>query len=538
MKTYKALSLTSLIALAAVGFASGAVEATTDSILIKTDSTFQPQLTDITFGTSPSADLGIAGWRKVTLPRSASVATALAFYKKAPGVIAVEQNFIARALGLPNDPALSKQYWVPITKAPQAWDVFKGSGSFTVAVLDSGSDYTHEDLKSKIISKGKDFINNDDDAMDDNGHGTHCAGLVGAATNNGLGGTGMGYNITILPVKVLGAGGGGSFDAVIGGMKWAADSQARVLSMSLGGYGFSNAMQDAADYVAGKGKIIVAAAGNDNLDAATTPMYPANLKNVFSVAATTSTDARAGFSNYGDKEIDVAAPGEGIYSTIWPGGGYAYESGTSMACPIVAGLVGLVWSYSPTEKHTTILDAIMKTSDNVGPFVISGRVNAFRAVDYFTVATPVSATLVSRSIFQGTSVSGTAPVANIRSINAQGVGQIAAISSTYKMPSNPIAGLKKTNITTTFGAHATGTAQLFLWNYSTGKYDLVNSVPGSGGRISYETTVMPAQYYDRTTRNFSLIVRMLVPNRPGSSTSTFVFPVNSMSAVFSYRANP
>jgi thermitase len=407
-----------------------------------------------------------------------------------------------------------------------------------VAVLDSGSDYTHEDLRSKIISKGKDFINNDDDAMDDNGHGTHCAGLVAAATNNGLGGAGMGYNISIIPVKVLSAGGGGSYDAIIGGMKWAADGQARVLSMSLGGYGYSSALQDAADYVASRGKIIVAAAGNDNLDAATTPAYPANLKNVFSVAATNASDVKAGFSNYGDKEIDIAAPGEGIYSTIWPGGGYANASGTSMACPIVAGLVGLVWSYSPNDKNTQILDAIMKTSDNVGPFVISGRINAFRAVDYFTVSTPIPATLVSRSIFQGTSVTGSAPVANIRSINAAGAGQIAAISATYKMPSNPIAGLKKTSITTTFGAHATGTAQLFLWNYSTGKYDLVNSVPGSGGRISYDTAVMPAQYYDRTTRNFTLIVRMLVPNRSGSSTSPFVLPVNSMSAVFSYRANP
>ena len=524
--------------LAAFGFAGMQPDASANSILIKTTQEFQPGLVDSVFGTELSKDLGVAGWRKVFVPASSSVSRALEYYKRAPGVVSVEPNYIVRAFGLPNDPGISKQYWVNITKAPQAWDIFKGQGSMVVAVIDTGVDYTHEDLKSKMVSKGRDFVNNDDDAMDDQGHGTHCAGLVGAATNNGLGGAGMGYNIRILPVKVLSSAGGGTADQIIGGIKYAADSEAKVLSMSLGGYGRSEAMSDAVQYAWGKNKIVVAAAGNDSLDAGVNPMYPANYDNVYSVAATNSSDQRAWFSNYSKTLIDVAAPGEDIYSTIWPGGGYANESGTSMACPITAGLVGLVWSYAPTAKPQQILDVISKTADNVGPFVKSGRINAFKAVDYFTVSVPISATLVGKSVFQGAAVFGTAPFMNIQSESIRNLGQAAGVTSVFRMPTNPVSQMRKATISASFGANAASTVQLFLWNYATSKYDLVSSVPGTSGQLNYSVDTLPTQYYDKNTRNYSLILRSLVPTRSGYNTASYVFPVQSITGSFTYRVNP
>lgn len=527
-----------MLALASVGITAPKVEFASDSILIKTNSTFQPSLVDVPFGATPSRDLGVAGWRKVSLPLGVSLASARAYYGKAAGVDKVEPNYVLRGLGLPNDPGISKQYWVHITKAPQAWDVFKGQGSMVVAVIDTGVDHTHEDLKSKVISKGKDFVNNDDDAMDDQGHGTHCAGLVGAATNNGVGGAGMGYNIRILPVKVLSAGGGGTADQIIGGIKYAADSEAKVLSMSLGGYGRSEAMSDAVQYAWGKNKIIVAAAGNDNLDAAANPMYPANYDNVYSVAATNSGDQKAGFSNFSKTLIDVAAPGEEIYSTIFPGGGYAFASGTSMACPITAGLVGLVWSYSPTSKPQQIIDVISMTADNVGPFVKSGRINAFKAVDYFTVSVPVASTLISKSVFQGAAVAGSASFMNIQSQAVRNLGQVAGVTSVFRLPTNPISQMRKATISATFGINVSATVQLFLWNYSTGKYDLAASAPGSAGQLSYTVDTMPAQYYDKTKRNYSVILRSLVPSRSGFNTASYVFPIRTFTGNFSYRVNP
>jgi hypothetical protein len=170
--------------------------------------------------------------------------------------------------------------------------------------------------------------------------------------------------------------------------------------------------------------------------------------------------------------------------------------------------------------------------------VKSGRINAFKAVDYFSVSVPVSATLVSKSVFQGSAVFGTAAFMNIQSESVRNLGQVAGVTSVFRLPTNPISQMRKATISATFGTNNGATVQLFLWNYSTSKYDLVTSVPGSTGQITYAVDTLPTQYYDKTTRNYSLILRSLVPSRSGYGTASYVFPIRTLTGSFSYRLNP
>ncbi|MDY6986373.1 MAG: S8 family peptidase [Candidatus Thermoplasmatota archaeon] len=294
------------------------------------------------------------------------------------GVRYVEPDYVATAFFTPNDPLFSQQYGPQSIRAPQAWDVQAGSEGVMVAVVDTGVDYTHEDLYGRVIP-GYDYVNNDTDPMDDQGHGTHCAGIIGATLNNGVGIAGI-AQVSIMAVKALDSQGSGYYSWISSGIRYAVDNGANVISMSLGGPSDSQVMRDACDYAWNNGVLVVAAAGNDYGGAVS---YPAKYDSVMAVSAIDSNDKLAYYSNVGP-EIEVCAPGSSVLST-YPGNQYVSMSGTSMACPHVAGVAGLVFSQSPYLSNVDVRNMLCDTAIDLGSYGWDqsfgyGKVNAEGAV--------------------------------------------------------------------------------------------------------------------------------------------------------------
>ncbi len=313
---------------------------------------------------------------------SGMVAEAISVLSTCPEVRYAEPNYLAFiADTIPSDPNWILQYGLISIRAPQGWDYSTGSSAVTIAIIDSGVDLNHPDLVGKIVA-GYDFVNNDAIAQDDNGHGTHVAGIAAASANNGYGVVGVSWGARIMPVKVLNAGGGGSFADVADGIIWAADHGAQVINLSLGGASSSTVLQDAVNYAYGKGVILIAAAGNTGSG---TVLYPARYPNVIAVGAVDNTNNHTGFSNFGP-ELDLVAPGASIYSSVI--GGYGYKSGTSMAAPFVAGLAAILRGYpagsSPDaiafEMESTALDLGVSGVDNLYGYGLIQMDSAIRLV--------------------------------------------------------------------------------------------------------------------------------------------------------------
>jgi len=291
-------------------------------------------------------------------------------------VVYVEPNRVRSTQAVnPNDPSFATQWALNTVKAVKAWGSYPGqyylatgmtSGRVKVAVLDTGADCTHPDFKNAggtsvsssaggqlnmTLSKADYATTRPSPActwQDDHGHGTHTAGIIGASANNGTGIAGLAYGAELLIYRVLDQNGTGSDSAIARGITWAADAGARIISMSLGGIGYSQTLQDAVTYAWRKNALVVAAAGNNNSGSL---FFPAGANNAFGVAATDSADKRASFSNYGDY-VDIAAPGVGVYSTLPTytnkfSTNYGSLSGTSMATPYVAALAALLAAQSP-----------------------------------------------------------------------------------------------------------------------------------------------------------------------------------------------
>jgi thermitase len=275
------------------------------------------------------------------------VAESTAAISACPEVRYAEPNYVASiADTIPSDPNWNLQYGLVNIRAPQGWDYSTGSAAVTIAILDSGVDLGHADLASKIVP-GYDFVNGDAIPQDDNGHGTHVAGIAAATGNNNIGVTGVSWGARIMPVKVLNAAGGGLFANVAAGIIWAADNGAQVINLSLGGSSPSTVLQDAVNYAYGKGVVLVAAAGNTGSNFV---LYPAHYPNVIAVGAVDSANNYAGFSNFGP-ELDLVAPGTSIYSTVI--GGYGYKSGTSMSAPYVSGLAAILCGINSSPASVT-----------------------------------------------------------------------------------------------------------------------------------------------------------------------------------------
>jgi thermitase len=347
--------------------------------------------------------------------RPGTVARTVRALAKNPLVEYAEPNGVLHALPNPGDPyddttcygtssgdCVTQWAWARVG-AYAAWDVTTGSASVRVAVVDTGidvgnldhifPDYTgHEDIVSCQTPIVKSFVAGET-GNDDNGHGTHVSGTIGACTDNAVGVSGANWAVQLMGVKVLDYSGSGSLTAVASGIKWAADNGAKVINLSLGTPTRSRTLQRAVDYAWRKGAVLACAAGNDGTS---TLMYPAAYPNCIAVAATDASDAKADFSNYGASWVDVAAPGVNILSTMqdqWDwcflcyGYGYleGYDalSGTSMATPHVAGLAALVWARGQCTTNTCVRSKIESTADAIagtGTYWKYGRVNYLKAV--------------------------------------------------------------------------------------------------------------------------------------------------------------
>jgi subtilisin family serine protease len=293
--------------------------------------------------------------------------------------------------------------------AMRAWATTKGSDDIVVAVLDTGVDYTHQDLVGNIWTRpasidryedsslgvvddvhGFNAIDIDSDPMDKNGHGTHCAGIIGAEGGNGFGVTGVNWRIRIMPLKFMSAGGFGTTKDAIECINYAIDRKhagvnIRVINASWGSTQKSRALEEIIREAYKNGILFVAASGNSGTNTDKTPHYPAsfNVGNIISVAALNRNDELASFSNYGAKSVHVAAPGVEILST-WLANEFEEHSGTSMATPVVAGVAALVLSKDPKltvdELRELLLQSVDRLPNLKGKTATEGRINAARAV--------------------------------------------------------------------------------------------------------------------------------------------------------------
>lgn len=328
-----------------------------------------------------------------------NVPAAIKALQKNPNVEFVEPNYIVAAFAAPNDPFYSPYQWH--LDNPQygginleaAWDLSTGAG-VTVAVVDTGVDASLEDAPT-CVTAGYNFVANNTDATDDNGHGSHVAGTIAQATNNGIGAAGVAYDACVMPVKVLGANGSGYTSDVALGVRYAADNGAKVINLSLGGGSYSQTMVDALAYAYNKGVTIVAASGNDSRG---TVSYPAAYDEyVIAVGATSYDEEKASYSNYGSA-LDIVAPGGEMYVQRGPhtrtndenndgysdgvlqntigsnGEGYYFFQGTSMASPHVAGVAALVLGYGNAATPEQVRAALQTTADDLGA---TGRDDSF-----------------------------------------------------------------------------------------------------------------------------------------------------------------
>jgi len=320
----------------------------------------------------------------VQIPKN-KVKQMLRFYQREEFVEFAEPDYVAFAIGTPNDPYFGKQWGIDKIDAPEAWNKTQGLSKIKIAICDTGIDQDHEDLAGKIVAN-KNFTWPWSMTVDDKyGHGTHVAGIAAAVTDNGKGVAGVGFKSSLMNAKVLNDSGSGNYSWIANGITWAANNGAKVINLSLGGTSPSSTLKNAVDYAWSKGCVIVAAAGNDNTNA---PLYPAYYDNCIAVAATDQNDAKASFSNYGTW-VDIAAPGVDIFSTM-PNHknkigikNYGSLSGTSMATPHVSGVAALVWATAYGTSNATVRARIEDTAEEVGTIWSTyeiERVNAYKAV--------------------------------------------------------------------------------------------------------------------------------------------------------------
>jgi subtilisin family serine protease len=341
-----------------------------------------------------------AGTHVLTVPDGKVQATIDALQRN-PNVRYAEPDYLVQAEMTPNDSYYNKLWAMPKISANTAWDVTTGSKDVVVGVVDTGIDYTHPDIAANAWSNsgaingcaagthGYNVLTKTCDPMDDHNHGTHVSGTIGAVGNNGIGVIGVDPSVSIMGLKFLNSGGGGTTAGAVTAIDWAVKAKVagvnvRVLSNSWGGGGYSQALKDEIEKAGARDILFVAAAGNYGSNNDATPFYPCSYHtaNEICVAASDSHDRLASFSNYGVGTVDLAAPGTDILSTI-RGGAYGTLSGTSMATPHVSGTAALVLARgyeSVADLKTTILSTVDPIAAASGKTTTGGRLDADAAV--------------------------------------------------------------------------------------------------------------------------------------------------------------
>jgi hypothetical protein len=396
----------------------------------------------------------------VTVP-AADVSAALQQLRSNPSVAYAELNHQVRITDVtPDDPAFADQWGATRTAQPAAWSRSTGSG-ITVAVVDSGVSPISE-LAGRLLP-GYDFVNDDSDATDVNGHGTKAASVIAAKGNNATGIAGVCWDCKILPVRVLDGNGSGYSDDVAAGITYAADRGAQVINLSLGGPDYSQLTENAVNYAVAKGAVVIASAGNSGVSARS---YPAGHPNAIAVAGSTSADGRYSWSNYGtvaDPWVDVAAPGSNIAQGM--NGGLYWYDGTSSAGPVVAGIAALARAAAPAASVAQIRAAIDSGADPVGTWVAKGRVNAGATLAALTgtpgtanpnpvpnpPATPAGPVITGIGLTAGQLVRGTVTFSpSITSATALTKVQLRTESGTKEATTNlPLTGTRQVSWKTT-----------------------------------------------------------------------------------------
>ncbi len=345
-----------------------------DEVLVKFNPRVSQEQSIAGLGNQKIRNLDQSGWVHLKLPLGRTVEQTLAAYKNDSNVEIAQPNYLYHASAFPNDPNYAQQWALKNTgqivsavaqpgstldgmnnpgtpgadmDVEAAWDHITDCSSMTVAVVDTGVNYNHTDLASNMWNGGAsfpnhgfNFVNNNNDPMDRNGHGTHVAGIIGAIGNNSLGITGACWKASIMAVRVLDAAGSGTTATVISGVNFAVANGAKVINMSLGGSSFDPAFSSTITNAQSNGVVVVVAAGNglSNNDSGTTPVYPCNFtqSNLICVAALDQNYQLATYSNYGATSVDVGAPGTNILSS-WAG------TNTSISDPLTSG-----WTFTTT----------------------------------------------------------------------------------------------------------------------------------------------------------------------------------------------
>ncbi len=348
-------------------------------------------------GLEKAGELEGLGWVVVKVPEGSTVREKALELFSDPRVAAVEPDLVYKALDVqPNDEFFFLQWYLrndgtfgngsragADIEATKGWEYEKGSEAIIIAIVDTGVDYTHPDLEGKVI-KGYDYVNDDDDPMDDHGHGTAMAGIAAAKTNNEKGIAGVCWNCKIMAIKALDAQGVGFTTNIAYGIRYAIKHGAKVINLSLGSAYPSQALLDAIEEAYNSNVLVVAAAGNSGASV----FYPAAYSpKCISVGATDYNDQRPSFSNYGSS-LDVVAPGVMIATTwpTWDQYQYVYISGTSASAAVVSGIAGVLFSRKPSLTIQDARKAILYTCEDINKdrfpgkdvYMGYGRVNLYQ----------------------------------------------------------------------------------------------------------------------------------------------------------------
>lgn len=324
------------------------------------------------------SSLSKIGYIKARIPDGRNVITVIKEIRKEHKIKVPEPNYVSNVLTI-SDPLYDLQWYIPHTNFDKTWERTKSKNTIKVAVIDSGVDADHPDLKGKILA-GYDFVNEDTDASDDHGHGTFIAGII-AANSNHVGIKGLYDHAQIFPIKAVDENGLGTYENVAKGILFAADNGAKVINLSLGSYSYSFMLLEAVDYALERGCIIVAAGGNDGLEQV---MYPAGYPDVIGVSALGYNGEISQASNSGS-HIDVSAPGVNLISTGL-GESYVYATGTSASASMVSALAAMLVSEKPDLSKSSIKWLIIQSAKDLGEkgwdkICGSGEIDAFSALE-------------------------------------------------------------------------------------------------------------------------------------------------------------